>query len=317
MSSELIPPVLERREGLPQNVERNVERRIEGIQERSYGSIRALMNLKKIESKDGQEIEYYDVAPSAPEQGEARPLLVVPGFATGPLSFSPIIVGLANRRRVLSVSNPHGIKVDPQKGFPTPQLRKAMAIIEMLDHEGIEGIDAVGHSEGAIVLDLVAQLRPGLINHMVLSHPAGLSEKRGFLKLMLDSQVADKAKKQRRGAMERDGSWTLFHRDLDKDIADEYFGYLGKGRWQSIKEANAMRNANIAPDLQQIQKQGTKVSIVFAEDDLMMPLKGEEDLMQRTNIPKERIRKIKGGHHLHVFEDEKIAQEWNKALEAV
>jgi pimeloyl-ACP methyl ester carboxylesterase len=206
--------------------------------------------------------------------------------------------------------------VKPKKGYPTPQLRKAMAIIEMLDQKKVKNVDAIGHSEGAIVLTLAAKLRPDLFHSIAFFNPAGLSRKRNIGSLVLDAMKKERLKKRSMNRMRKDGSWTEFHQGYDSMIVQEVSKYARSGIRHLIAEPVSIGKTDIGDDVRTLHEEhGINFSIVTGQKDLLMPLPDLDALTERTMIHK--ISVIPDGEHEHyVLDDRTVTKALIESLTA-
>lgn len=133
---------------------------------------------KEIELKvfKGQEeftwgtIDTIDIVPD--EMKTDIPVFFAPGWSITIDSIEKPLKELAKqKRRVVSLSH---ARIDGSKE-ETEELRKAVSLLSILERKQIEKTDAIGYSEGAINLLLVARQYPEKFNNIVLLNPAGLT----------------------------------------------------------------------------------------------------------------------------------------------
>ena len=135
-------------------------------------------NRQKIESLGGM-IEIVDVTPE--KLAKETPVLFAPGWGETQETFKDSLKEMFELgRRVLSLSHARegGDKEDIKENvveatekfadYPADELRKAITLLAVLAEKGIEKIDVVAHSEGAINAVIAAALHPEKIRNMVL-----------------------------------------------------------------------------------------------------------------------------------------------------
>jgi len=314
------PRELPERPAESHEVQRQAGQRIEGIRERTLGSILAVLQAEKVKV-DGQTIEYIDLPAEGKEKKSEVPLVIVPGWSETSLSFAPMMVDFHRRgRRVFSVCNTHGIDTPRISGYPMPQLRKAMALIKCLEAKGIKHVDAVGRSEGAVVTTIAAHLRPGLFRNIVLFNPAGILKNENLLRLGYGAlrNTLDKTK-QHKELDSRNGR-TRFQKDYDRFTGGEAIKYWRSGLWHSAKEVWSLSNTNMSKELRDIQS-GTrgpaaKVALLASNQDKFFPFpqKKRPEVSARTGIPLHRFLDIKGHHWPHLLDDQNVTATIERAL---
>ena len=115
---------------------------------------------------------------------KTNPVFMAPGWLGVPHDFRMLISSLAKEgQRTLSMDALRGIDykeifpdIPPEfKDFPKAELRKAAAVIAILEAKGIDKIDVVTYSEGSMYMAMAALLRPDkFTKNMVFVAPAGL-----------------------------------------------------------------------------------------------------------------------------------------------
>ncbi|MBU6414803.1 alpha/beta hydrolase [Patescibacteria group bacterium] len=122
------------------------------------------------------EIEIFDIIPHKAKTNV--PMLFISGWSGTPHAYKENILSHAKfGRRVISSNTPHGIEAQNNEQFPNSEMRKVVAAIKTLEACGIEKVDAVGHSEGAIDVVMAAVLYPEKFRNIVLVNPGGLQGK--------------------------------------------------------------------------------------------------------------------------------------------
>jgi pimeloyl-ACP methyl ester carboxylesterase len=275
---------------------------------------------------DGQKLQVVDFPAEKPTSDV--PVVMVPGFTETPFSLAPNIHGLNQAgRRVLGVANPHGIDTLVQREYPHPQLRKAIALLAMLDAKGIARADLVAHSEGAVVASIAAKLAPGRIRSIVLFNPAGLLKREGLISLVgragreaYAGMVAPKLF-GRPAHVKGDAEHAEVLRNGDNEMKKYVFGSLGNAA-HSVRElwSLAGRKARIDGMLKDLQAQGVQVHGVFSEHDHIYPLARSGRLKQLTGqgvLKAENAQVIAGGHNTHVEDHYSVTKALNDRLQQI
>jgi pimeloyl-ACP methyl ester carboxylesterase len=104
------------------------------------------------------------------------PVVLAPGWSENRKVLQACAAELyAAGRPVIALDHPRrGGTVEPKEEYPIDELRKALTIREIIKQEGIEKVDILAHSEGAINGAMAASLEPETVRNMVLVNPAGL-----------------------------------------------------------------------------------------------------------------------------------------------
>jgi pimeloyl-ACP methyl ester carboxylesterase len=110
------------------------------------------------------------------DQTDPVPLVVAPGWGQTERSLIvPLRVFARRGRRVLTLTRPgRGAAIRGETDLPTEPVRKMQALIGGLSRLGIDRVDLVAHSEGALTAMLAAALYPRRVRGLVLLDPAGL-----------------------------------------------------------------------------------------------------------------------------------------------
>ena len=130
---------------------------------------------------DDHEIAFVRITP--PEKVSEQPVLYVGGFATEANMYDDL-KDLAQQGREVIFANPiRGIPTKSEEasqnlkefGIAETIQRKGLEVVALLDELDIQNIDLVCHSQGAAVSTVVAALRPGTVENLILTSPAGMS----------------------------------------------------------------------------------------------------------------------------------------------
>lgn|ERR1035437_7030707 len=210
------------------------------------------------------------------------------------------ILGIADRgRRVLSMFAPHGIDTDPDFGkgdktYASAELRKAAAMLRMLEEKDIEPFDIVAHSESAIWTLIVASMHPEKIRNIVLIDPAGLIDEDTTKRLSV-SFVRDIVQ----GALNKEKlPRPVVERSVQPGSPSDLFGALRNiagSPMQSLKEVLAIRDADIRKMLEDLKAQGKRISIIQGERDVIFPKERMERVVNTKHV--DGFYSVYGGHN--------------------
>ena len=137
---------------------------------------------EKLDLYEGETLSLRDIQPE--KLKTETPVLFLKGWGTTPDNYRDNIVGLAEKgRRILAVDNIYGISAEQIEGAKEARelvpnelmLDKVAATLKVFEaKEGLDQVDVVAHSEGAIHAIFAALLRPERFRNLVLVDPAGM-----------------------------------------------------------------------------------------------------------------------------------------------
>lgn len=220
-------------------------------------------------------IEAFDVQPE--KLKTEIPVFFGTGWSASRGVYESAMLGIADRgRRLLSMFAPHGIDTDPdfgtgEKTYATAELRKAAAMLRTLEEKSIKQLDIVAHSESALWALIVATMHPEKIRNIVLIDPAGLIDDNATVRLAtsfcLDIvQGALNKEKLPRPEVER---------SVQPGSPTDLFGALRNiigNPMRSLKEALAIRDADIRGILEDLKTQGKHIAVVHGVRDAIFPM---------------------------------------------
>jgi pimeloyl-ACP methyl ester carboxylesterase len=232
-------------------------------------------------------VEAFDVQPE--KLKTETPVFFGTGWSASRGVYEASILGIADKgRRVLSMFAPHGIDTDPDFGtgdktYAAAELRKAAAMLRMLEEKGLEELDIVAHSESAIWTLIVASMHPEKIRNIVLIDPAGLIDEDSTPRLAV-SFVRDVVQ----GALNSEKHpRPKIDRSVQPGSPDDLFGALKNmmGRpLQSLKEVLAIRDADIREMLEELKAQGKRISVIHGERDVIFPMERMEKIVNKDHV---------------------------------
>lgn len=177
---------------------------------------------------------------------------------------------------------PHGIDTDPDFGtgdktYAAAELRKAAAMLRMLEEKEVEQLDIVAHSESAIWALIVATMHPEKIRNVVLIDPAGLIDDETTPRLAT-SFVLDIVQ----GALNKEKlPRPKVERSVQPGSPTDLFGALRNmagNPLQSLKEVLAIRDADIRFILEDLKAQGKHIAVIQGARDVVFHM----ERMQRV-----------------------------------
>ena len=220
-------------------------------------------------------VEAFDVQPE--KLKSETPVFFGTGWSASRGVYESAILGTSERgRQVLSMFAPHGIDTDPDFGrgdktYAAAELRKAAAMLRMLEEKGVEQLDIVAHSESAIWTLIVATMHPEKIRNIVLIDPAGLIDEDTTVRLAT-SFVLDIVQ----GALNKEKlPRPKIERSVQPGSGADLFGALKNmvgDPMRSLKEVLALRDADIREILEDLKAQGKHISIIQGARDAIFPM---------------------------------------------
>ena len=263
----------------------------------------------------GENVDFIDITPA--EQKYENPLFMAPGWSETPTTFKDTIeVFFDAGHRVLSVDHgrlvPHAgdpyplsaderailaeYNVEKQGGVPIPELLKAKALLEILNHQSVKKTDVVAHSEGAIYTMVAAALSPERFGDIVLVGPASLVEEDSVL-----HRVAGGVRTYLQGfkkmIVEPESREALMRGDI------ESMKTIARNPAAALEEVAAIAHFNIEGMLSKLHEKGLKISIVHGQDEVMYPIKGMRGMVHSDDVY-EYIEMPRGDHQSIYMKDE-------------
>lgn len=102
--------------------------------------------------------------------GDGPPLVLVHATGFHGRVWDPFLPALTERFRVITLDQRgHGDSDKPEGGYEWPRFGED--VLAAVDHLGLEGPAALGHSAGAAALVLAESMRPGTFSRLVLMDP--------------------------------------------------------------------------------------------------------------------------------------------------
>ncbi len=214
-----------------------------------------------------------------PEQlKDEVPVLLAQAWGLGLGTYKEAMKQLVeDEHRVISIEHPRiGGALDSSmnvrelsKKYPTAELRKALNILEVLEEKGIEKVDAIAHSEGAINIAIAAAMYPEKFRSIVFFGPAGMMEKETWSRLAKGfASQGDRAESM------KDIPITAGERATAEAAMEDLKKYVVKNPARSFSEVAAIKSGHqqvrdLLPYLR--DELGINIAVMSAEDDPVFP----------------------------------------------
>ena len=104
------------------------------------------------------------------------PVVIAPGWSASPSIFfnSQSLLALKGRRSLVFDHPRWGGKVEPNPDYFTAEVRKAVALLSVIEHSHSDKVDIIAHSEAGVYSVIAAMLQPEKFRNLVLVGPAGV-----------------------------------------------------------------------------------------------------------------------------------------------
>ena len=256
----------------------------------------------------GGEIEVVDIRPE--NQKTDVPVVFAPGWGETPETFRDSIRIMSElERRVISLKHSRsGDKPEPKDEYPADELKKALALLSILENKNLTVIDAVAHSEGAINTCIAASLYPEKFRNIILVGPGGLIGEDKFLKLagrfsqnIIRAALEMLAKPETRLSLLKAGT--------------ESAKYIMSNHYQALKEAIAISETEIYNMIKDLHQQGIGISVIHGVDDPVFPMGKMQETVKEDQI--DGFYSVTGDHNEIYVHPEKYIPLVDEALQAL
>jgi pimeloyl-ACP methyl ester carboxylesterase len=231
-----------------------------------------------------------EVADLTPEKmRDEVPVLLAQGWGLGLETYKPAMEQLFNdERHVVSIAHPRvggalgssmnvpELSIDPKRSqdkrffdeYPEAELRKALNTLEVLEELGIEKVDAIAHSEGAMNISIAAMMYPEKFRSIVFFGPAGMMDKESWPRL-----AKGFAAQGTRPEAIKDIPITESERAVGKAAVEDLKKYFFENPERAISEVAAMVNRNTQTKdlLPYLHDLGINIAVMSAESDPVFP----------------------------------------------
>lgn len=260
---------------------------------------------------NGAKVKVIDLKPGHDE--DIVPIFFGPGWAETTSTYRGSLKHIYDQnRRVISLDHPRrGGIPEKEDNIPRAELHKAQNTIAAIESAGIQKVDAIVHSEGAIYTAIAASKRPDLFRNIVFVSPGGLSSSDNLVKEItrfgslstretasaaLDvaypvtkriKQLADTINsniKRRLGKNTREQSeeaskktgWPVGREVPNPDTPRIHdigvAKYIAANPARTIAEAQAIAKADIFKSIENLRELGMGISIIHGVNDPLEPM---------------------------------------------
>ncbi len=266
---------------------------------------------EKIETEGGT-VETIDINPDA----QGTPFLMAPAWGCTMNVYESAIETLSEgggwddedtlevkedeskeKARVLSLDYARfgGSSVSPEEAvqkYPEEEIRKAKAILGVLENKGIEKINAVTHSESAINVVLAALIQPEKFESITLFAPAGLIGKDTFTRLIKGFLG------QFKGRAGAESMSTIPVTETEKKVGavagKEGAKYFLTNPYRALMEGMAISDSQIHEALRYLHEKGVSICVIAAVDDPVFPMKDIQKIVKADML--DGFLSVRGGH---------------------
>ncbi len=247
---------------------------------------------------DGRLLEFVSVKPE--EIISEQWVVFLGGFGAGAEEYRAEVEDLFDSGRKVLFMNPlKGIEmeqgdIDALEAFDISDTIKSKAaeIIQVLEAAGIDRADFIGHSQGAILASVIAALRPGLAEDLVLNNPGGMhgEDTRGALVGRTVAGLAEQQVTNTKRAFTKPGELTRMGSVMKSVLTGTEI--TKKPIYRATKEIPGIVNSDIIPILESLKSNQealdedhqTKTILVTANKDrTFSPEKIETEIGFDTN----------------------------------
>jgi len=178
---------------------------------------------------------------------------------------------------------------DLKKLYPTEELRKALALLAILEQKGLDKVDVIAHSEGGINTAIAAVLETERFHRIVFANSAGMIGPDNFPKLSTRfnnftlGEIGD----------------LLYSDDLKRqsyvqDILKRFSSYLTANPVRATKESIAISKIEIQDMVKYLHDEGVGITILTSEGDGLFPPEKVKEVISEKHV--DHFLAMKGGH---------------------
>jgi pimeloyl-ACP methyl ester carboxylesterase len=190
-------------------------------------------------------------------------------------------------------------------------IRKAQAMIVAIESKGVGQVDAIGHSEGAVVSAAAAIMRPDLFRNIVFLNPAGLVGKDSVLKIigrqLKENQALGKRKKE-------DGDMAEVLARADQEFT-AHIKESGLKRVYGELEAATSTELDVLIGI--LREKGIGIAIVSSEEDFVFPTRMIDNVVSANLLPGIEVSRMPGKHNEIQYQPSKYTHALEQVLESV
>ncbi len=208
------------------------------------------------------------------------PILIAPGWSEDCQTYRKTLSAAFNLgRRALSLgySRLSGGVIE-NEGYPEVELRKALLILDALKEKGIDRVDVIAHSEGAINVLIAAMVNSSGFRNIVLDKPAGLIGKDTkpalmgrFIKMLFEETIIRPPLFTDPTSSNRTDTRTAF--------------YIAEDPARVTKEIDAMITFEIRDLMKVLHDTGIMFSVISGVNDPLFPVSKQIEYMRKSGEP--------------------------------
>jgi len=206
------------------------------------------------------------------------------------------------QRRVISLDHPRfggDMSIAPEEAvgkYPNEELRKAMNILGVLDQKGIEKVDVVAHSEGAVNAVIAAVLHPEKFRTLVLVAPAGMIGEDTFTRLL--KGFAGQSKGRGESMNNPDFPLEIPISETEKKVgataAKEAIKYMAKNPVRAFREGRGIAKSQIHDMLAFLHEKGVGIVVMSGVDDPVFPMERMQEIAKADML--DGFLSVRGAH---------------------
>ena len=229
-------------------------------------------NPREFKFPEGK-VKVVDILPDQLSDGTA--IVVAPGWSENYATYKDTLKFLSSSgRRSLSFEFfPNG-KADKDSEFPGIELQKAKLLLDALEEKGLERVDVIAHSEGAINVLIAAMIDPSRFRNIVLDKPAGLIGEDSKIGLISRFMKLMKQETQLRPWLSTDPNAAL-------TAGTRVTAYLAEHPLRVMKELDALTSYEITDLMQDLHEKGIMFSVISGVDDPLFPVSKQIENMRK------------------------------------
>lgn len=267
-------------------------------------------NKEKLDFYGGL-VEVVDVKP--PQAKSEVPVIMASGWGGTPEMYKRNILTLAETgRRAISIDAPHGVEheINSQgaETMPDVELRKIAALINTLEEKGLDKVDVIGHSEGAIYTALAAKLYPEKFRNLILVNPGGMIGEDNPVRLTINF-----ARDSARQAID-----SIRNTEMMKSLmtaASELTKSAITNPLKATQEIKAISGTQIHELLKELKEAGIGIVIIHGVDDKVFPMDRVQEIAKADQL--DGFVSVKGTHGQLMLEAEKYTKAAESMLTAL
>lgn len=195
------------------------------------------------------------------------PVVMAPGWSEPPESYINSQSVLASKgRRSLVFDHPRwGGRVEPNPDYLSAELRKAVALLSVIEHSGSNKVDVIAHSEGGVYAVIAAMLQPEKLRNLVLVGPAGVIGHDTFPGL-LGRFTKKVLRNLAQGISDKSTTETVIKTHIGSAA------YIAKNPIRALSEAVAVSKSDTTIMLEQLHAKGIGIVLIHHAGDEAIPM---------------------------------------------